>query len=292
MRLLSYSDLPDWMQDNDCIVDGYRPQLRTWGQCLKSMFALHTETLNIWTHLIGAAIFMLLAVYVYAVNHDLMSAMDVFVFGLYFASIISCLLFSSMYHTFTCHSRELAQLCKRFDYCGISLLITGSFVSWTYYAFYSDPLSRTVYLTIVSLVGAAVAVVSLMEKFGSSEFRSCRAVTYLAFGISAGLPVIHYYFFAPDYVAISLSSMLSFAGHYIAGAVIYALRIPEKFFPGKFDIMFHSHQIFHVFVVVAAIIHLFNIEEIATARMRQQSIAGDVAGHSTTTAAASVLLRQ
>jgi hypothetical protein len=40
-----------------------------------------------------------------------------------------------------------------------------------------------------------------------------------------------------------------------AGAAIYALRIPERWKPGAFDLAFHSHQLFHVAVVVAAAIH-------------------------------------
>lgn len=52
--------------------------------------------------------------------------------------------------------------------------------------------------------------------------------------------------------------------------MIYAARVPERFFPGRFDIMFHSHQIFHIFVVVAALIHLSNIQEIAFARIHSR----------------------
>ena len=33
-------------------------------------------------------------------------------------------------------------------------------------------------------------------------------------------------------------------------------RIPEKYNPGKYDLIGSSHQIFHVFVVLAAISHL------------------------------------
>ena len=35
---------------------------------------------------------------------------------------------------------------------------------------------------------------------------------------------------------------------YITGALIYILRIPEKYRPGKHDIWGSSHQIFHFFV--------------------------------------------
>jgi hypothetical protein len=30
------------------------------------------------------------------------------------------------------------------------------------------------------------------------------------------------------------------------GAIIYANRVPERWFPGRFDLFCHSHQIFHV----------------------------------------------
>lgn len=39
------------------------------------------------------------------------------------------------------------------------------------------------------------------------------------------------------------------------GATLYACRFPERMFPGKFDLAFSSHQLFHVCVVVAAAIH-------------------------------------
>ncbi len=58
-------------------------------------------------------------------------------------------------------------------------------------------------------------------------------------------------------------SLDSFAVHHIAqegllyliGAFIYASRIPERYFPGKLDIIGHSHQIWHLFVLAAAASH-------------------------------------
>ena len=37
---------------------------------------------------------------------------------------------------------------------------------------------------------------------------------------------------------------------YITGAGLYAARIPERFLPGKCDIWFQSHQIFHLLVSI------------------------------------------
>jgi adiponectin receptor len=39
------------------------------------------------------------------------------------------------------------------------------------------------------------------------------------------------------------------------GAAIYALRVPERWRPGAFDLWCSSHQLFHLCVVTAALIH-------------------------------------
>ena len=39
------------------------------------------------------------------------------------------------------------------------------------------------------------------------------------------------------------------------GAATYALRMPERWWPGAFDLAFHSHQLFHMCVVAAAAVH-------------------------------------
>lgn len=58
------------------------------------------------------------------------------VFGSFFAGAIICLGFSCMFHTLNCHSQFIGKLFSKLDYCGIALLIMGSFVPWLYYGFY------------------------------------------------------------------------------------------------------------------------------------------------------------
>lgn len=48
-----FSNLPRWLQDNDFIWQGYRPPLPSFWDCIKSIFSIHTETGNIWTHMLG-----------------------------------------------------------------------------------------------------------------------------------------------------------------------------------------------------------------------------------------------
>jgi adiponectin receptor len=39
------------------------------------------------------------------------------------------------------------------------------------------------------------------------------------------------------------------------GATIYASRVPERWMPGKLDLIGHSHQLWHITVVLAALVH-------------------------------------
>lgn len=52
-----------------------------------------------------------------------------------------------------------------------------------------------------------------------------------------------------------LRSLLEAGLTYVTGAVVYSLQIPERFCPGRFDLLGHSHQIHHIFVVTASILH-------------------------------------
>ncbi|KAJ7525108.1 hypothetical protein O6H91_17G036600 [Diphasiastrum complanatum] len=61
-QLVDYEALPDYLQDNEYIVGHYRADwpLR---EAFLSIFSLHNETVNIWTHLIGFFLFLGLTVY-------------------------------------------------------------------------------------------------------------------------------------------------------------------------------------------------------------------------------------
>ena len=52
-RVVHHHALPDWLKDNDFLHTGHRPPTNSFCECFKSIFRIHTETGNIWTHLLG-----------------------------------------------------------------------------------------------------------------------------------------------------------------------------------------------------------------------------------------------
>lgn len=62
---------------------------------------------------------------------------------------------------------------------------------------------------------------------------------FVAFGLSGVIPALHFILMDGFWNAVnnaSLGWLVLMAILYITGAVIYAARIPERLYPGKFDI--------------------------------------------------------
>lgn len=61
-QLVEYHSLPNYLKDNEYILGYYRSE---WPlkQIFLSIFTIHNETLNVWTHLIGFFIFLALTIY-------------------------------------------------------------------------------------------------------------------------------------------------------------------------------------------------------------------------------------
>ncbi|KAI9556501.1 hypothetical protein GHT06_016290 [Daphnia sinensis] len=267
-KVCHFQALPHWLQDNDYLIWGHRPPLPSFTACFQSLFRIHTETGNIWTHLIGCVAFVSLAVYT-LIWSELQSE-ERLVFAAFFAGAILCLGLSCTYHTVHCHSEFVGKLFSKLDYVGISFLIMGSLVPWLYYTFYCQYQPKVIYLTVATVLGLGAIITSMVDRFGEPKFRPFRAGIFIAFGLSGAIPAIHYAVMEGWVNAVSYASLgwlILMGSLYILGALLYAGRIPECYFPGKCDIWFQSHQIFHVLVIAAAFVHYQGISEMAVYRL-------------------------
>jgi adiponectin receptor len=264
-----HQHLPAWLRDNDYLLSGHRPQLHSFAECFRSIFRIHTETGNIWTHLIGFIVFIVLAASFFAWPWIEIRWQEVAVFSVFFGGAILCLGFSFLFHTVYCHSEKVGYIFGKLDYCGIALLTMGSFVPWLYYSFYCRMPPKIGYLVLIVVLGTLCILVSMCEQFSHPKFRPLRAGLFIGLGLSGVIPATHFVITDGIYHAVdhaALHWVILMAILYITGAVIYACRIPERIWPGRFDIWFQSHQIFHMFVVAAAAVHLYGMYQVARNR--------------------------
>ena len=151
-----WNELPAWQQDNSYIQRGYRPASNSYQKSAASIGYLHNESVNIWTHLIGAVLALVTAAVLYGVlrpRFPMANSEDVRVFACFFLGAIACLGMSATYHTISNHSEIVAKFGNRLDYMGIVFLIWGSFIPSIFYGFSAEPGLMRTYWTMVSLEG-------------------------------------------------------------------------------------------------------------------------------------------
>ncbi|GLC48766.1 hypothetical protein PLESTB_000145700 [Pleodorina starrii] len=356
---LGFEDMPDYLQDNEFIKGYYRAPDMPFKQTLRSLFDVHNETGNIWTHLLGFLVFAGLTIYViilppmplafgkrqldqlwlsaqdrvhgvadhlhhlqerlphlpalsvnlhqlqerlvhnvdslvHEVQEEVQSAAhalhtrmhslsdnlhyaterlnalineavsDVLMWPVprwpvyvFMAGAMTCLFLSAVCHLLGCCSKHVAQIIWRFDYAGIAILIVASFYPPVYYGFMCQPYWRVFYLITTTVMGAGAVAVSLVNVFQKAEWRPFRASMYAGLGLWGVVPLIHACVVHSDIPAVRGATALDvlMGALYLLGAVIYATRVPERWLPGRFDVWFHGHQIFHVLIVLAALVH-------------------------------------
>lgn len=148
-----WDDLPHWRRDNAYILGGYRPTSNSYLTSITSLGYLHNESVNIWSHLVGAVAFTAAGAFMHAViapRYASASAADVLAMSCFFAGAFLCLGMSATYHALSNHSPVVAKWGNKLDYSGIVFLIVGSYVPALYYGFVCSPGLLAIYLSMVS----------------------------------------------------------------------------------------------------------------------------------------------
>ncbi|KAL1796792.1 hypothetical protein ACET3X_005332 [Alternaria dauci] len=99
--LIGWDDLLPWQQDNEFILTSHRRATFSYLRSLKSVLEVHNETVNIWSHILGTAVFFCIAAVLYfstlqsCVGKGSTNGDDGAIY-VYFSSVIACFFLSSM----------------------------------------------------------------------------------------------------------------------------------------------------------------------------------------------------
>jgi adiponectin receptor len=149
LHLNRFEETPNWHQKT-FILSGYRNDY-SYIMCLKSIFCIHNETMNVWTHLFAAiATFVELKKilddhYHFPYFHSLQMEISVWLVSnshilpvhlpviLFLCGALIVFLCSVIFHLFHSHSQEACKTLMCCDYGGICLYIICSAIACNYF---------------------------------------------------------------------------------------------------------------------------------------------------------------
>ncbi|KAF3939478.1 hypothetical protein ABW19_dt0205662 [Dactylella cylindrospora] len=258
--LIEYNELEPWQKDNEFILTGYRKPSYDYSRSLQSIWYIHNETGNIWSHILGTLLFLYSLASFLSTSLPILrtsSPSDLVAMSIYYLAVVNCFILSSTFHVFSNHSAPIHKFGNELDHLGIVCVIWGSAIPCSYFAFYdTQGLTRYAYYLLHTLFATASGVFTLRPKFRQPQYRKARFYMYVLLGVSAFLPVAHglyAYGFEELDARMGLTNFIGLGMWQFTGAAIYAARIPERWFSRRFDCWGQSHQIMHVLVVFGAI---------------------------------------
>eukprot|EP00667_Euglena_gracilis_P015486 EG_transcript_16108 len=244
-RLCSISEVPQWLRFNPYILGGYRPPLSVWQGTL-SLFQLHNESGNVWSHLLPGLLFTFLAVHHCRVGSSLWPAISS---GC--AALAIAMWCSVAYHLYMPCCRSHAAYCVllKLDVVAIILaLAVSQFVTLAYgYPCVEVAIQRALAAGFYAIAMLAIAASLTLR---SIKGRAALGATFCAlrFLTSAyiyGAKASHFHWYA------AAGWHAAAYGLTFCGGTVNAARFPERGRPGRFDYWLNSHQLMHILMSFA-----------------------------------------
>ena len=275
---LDHTSVPHNVQEL-FIHSGYRQVDSGFRSACWSLFKWHNETLNTWTHMCGLFYFL----YIFSTCDELRALLsDLPVSQLlpfYAYCLAACFVYvaSSGAHLFHCVSMFWHDSCFLVDYLAIGIYGCFTGIVYYYYNYINLPsILRdldNIYLPIILASCLLSTWAAFASRLGHSPLRHVIRTSSFSTGfIICSAPCIYrvllYMFSTPwgkdpadifvhdnkthgTLVLRESEYCVSYIFHFtylVTAASVNMSRMPERFFPGSFDIVGHSHQWFHIFI--------------------------------------------
>lgn len=237
------------------IITGYRHENCSVIQAVASLFNATNETVNFWTHFLAAVYFAWLAV---SLSAMLPLFSDVYLHPLTCYLIAACCypLTSCLAHAFSCLSITATHVCFFVDYLAISMYSWA--VAYLYYSYCFPPEFRGTWFSAAFLPVAAIN--SILATLCASHSRFIRdlhlqkALRVLAFVVPYvwdSIPLFVWLRSCGETCGESRLYHLNQVACVVVASFFYGSHFPERLAPGRFDYLGHSHNILHVFSILA-----------------------------------------
>lgn len=250
--LLRVDQAPTYMRE-DSITTGYRKKL-SYKACFSSWFWIHNETLNIWTHLIGFGIFVCCLFWViWSPPRQVNSILELIPLIVQLLSYMACMLSSTLFHTFSCHSEDVHKYWRYTDHFGILAALFGTYVSLISNTFTCFPPWKYVHLSVVIALFIWVILFKCISTKKKSSNCEIPLDIFIYVATYSAVPIAHWAWLQGGIMQpVVLAKLQQIIIPFIAGTIglfFYVTHFPERIFKaGSVDIVGSSHQIWHVLI--------------------------------------------
>nr|QVK45750.1 G protein-coupled receptor [Proales similis] len=274
------------------IFTGYRPSNGSILGCLSSLFRLNNnEMLNFWTHFVPFVFFsvQLFQISLMVAERDSQVGM-LEPIATYLKFVCLFLLISSLAHAFNCLSLSARNICFLADYLSITMYGLASALAYQSYILVKLPdynFFRRFYILGATFLTTILHATSSYTRFiASNKYRlRLRALSFFIQYLIINTPIFIRLFILSSRDHLTENSLIeenldSNAGKHLSVAIFdlglinlkldasiyfwlhlifslislffYASHAPERWHPGKYDIVGHSHQWFHLASSIAS----------------------------------------
>jgi adiponectin receptor len=241
---LTKKQAPVWTHE-PYVTTGYRESTGSYWECIKSMFAIHNQTVNIWTS-VALVLYNLITGIQMASTKGMPSDIQLF-FLIHGGLRAYCWITSWGFHTFSCHSLQVSSSWCSLDYIGCYLtpLCMGS--NLIYIEFYCHSYWKTA-IIIIGLITTSISIwISTDIRYTTEKWRTmrmigsiCNALPWLI-GLISAIPIVHHGIVPNHYKYLGYALGVEC----IAGG-FYISMIPEYIISQVFDIVLSSHSLWHL----------------------------------------------
>ena len=242
------------------VETGFRHINQPWYYYLLSLFQWHNESMNAWTHLVGCLIALCR---IYTIANEFNAYSDPWLYPMLAGSITMIIMYFCSFaaHTFHNKSELWHYTCFFIDYCGIGLFGLGSSIIHYFYCTHPALAEMKIYKYAIPIATILSVVVTVFCSHSKAKYSRPYPFTRKIWQLSSViaiycwliLPIVHrmymYYYSEKRQEKKwdqSLEDHTTQMAWFLAAGFFFGSDIPQRVFPGKFDCLFHSHQIFHV----------------------------------------------
>ncbi|KAH5982898.1 hypothetical protein HBI84_250180, partial [Parastagonospora nodorum] len=165
-----------------------RPHSTSYKGCIRSIWGLHDESLNIWTHFVAFAVFFAVCVSV-STRRRRKRTDETCANDLYFPAATLVFLCSTLYHTFKHHEDVLFWQCL--DHCSITAFIWASSRSFTVLAYGSKRNTPRLYTIILTAAAMSLVLWNLYNFTAWNVQTRLGPVSHAFYGAFAALPAFN-----------------------------------------------------------------------------------------------------